>query len=347
MPKRSKISPTSLRGDLQGGIVASIMVVSRAIPLGVLVFAPFGPATMALGTFAAIVSVIFSNIGAALVRGNAIVINAPYSPTTLMLASAATLIMSRVGAETVDATGVALPLTLLFFIVFASGACQVLLGLFKVGFIAKYVSYPVIAGLVNGTAILIVLGQTRAILGVGQEVALYKLLWSPGLISLPTLLIGAATLLLLWKSTALIRWLPPELGGLLGGTLLFYIFRLLNLQAIGGTIGTIASGFPSPKFLPGFIELALQPHTLTVIRELLPIILSITLINSLHTLVLDMMVGNLTEGRPDSNRELIGQGLGNMLSSVFGGVSASGSTPATISGYHNGGHTVSVKVFCG
>jgi hypothetical protein len=83
------------KGDLIGGMISSVMGLPKAIPWGVLVFSPLGPAYAATGAFAGLVAIIFSNLGSAASRGAAVLNNGPFSITTLLLASVVPLVSSR------------------------------------------------------------------------------------------------------------------------------------------------------------------------------------------------------------------------------------------------------------
>lgn len=337
-----------IKGDAVGGIVSSIMGLPKAIPMGSLVFAPFGPEYIALGTFAGMVSIIFSNFGSAITRGNAVLNSGPFSIPSLMLVSAVPIIMSNTGANLNAPVSMSLPIALIFFVVFASGFFQLLFGLFKVGSIAKYIPYPVIAGLMNGAGLMICLGQVRPMLGLSKNSAFSDVTLISSQISAPNLIVGIVTLLLLWRGDMITRRIAPTFLGLIGGTILFHAFRFTGYgDATGGTIGTVSGGIPSPKYLVDIFGIFQDDKGLAAAIDLIPVILSIALVNSLRSLVVIAAVDGVTHERTDSNKELVGQGLGNMMCSVFGGISAAGSQSTTISGYRNGASSSTTKVFSG
>jgi len=339
---------TRLKGEAVGGFISTVLGLPGAIPMGILVFAPLGVEYMALGTFAGMVSVIFSNFGSAITRGNTVLISGPSSIPTVLLATTIPIIMSSTGAHSNDPISMSLPIALIFLVVFASGFFQVLFGYFKVGSIGKFIPYPVIAGLMNGTGLMLCIGQIRPILGISKNVSLSDIPLIFSQISIPNLLVGITTLLLLCRGQLLTRHIPLTLLGLIGGSILFHIFRLTGYdETTGGTIGNISGGIPTPKFLFEIIGLLHDEKGWATAINLIPIALGIAFVNSLRALIVITAVDGVTYERTDSNKELIGQGLGNMLNSVFGGITATGNQSATITSYRSGAQGRASKVFSG
>ena len=339
---------TLIKGDAVGGFISTILGLPGAIPMGILVFAPLGVEYMALGTFAGMVSVIFSNFGSAITRGNTVLISGPSSIPTVLLATTIPIIMSSTGAHSNDPISMSLPIALIFFVVFASGFFQLLFGFFKVGSIGKFIPYPVIAGLMNGTGLMLCIGQIRPILGLSKNVSLSDISLIFSQISIPNLLVGITTLLLLCRGQILTRHIPLTLLGLIGGSILFHIFRLTGFdETSGGTIGSISGGIPTPKFLFDILESLQDEKSRATAINLIPIAFGIAFVNSLRALIVITAVDGVTYERTDSNKELIGQGLGNMLNSIFGGITATGNQSATITSYRSGAQGRASKIFSG
>ncbi|MDP1871041.1 MAG: SulP family inorganic anion transporter [Gallionella sp.] len=357
------------KGDLVGGVISSVMGIPKAIPWGMMVFAPLGPAFVAAGTFAGLVAIIFSNFGAAFARGAPVLNSGPFSITTIMLASAAPVILSHTHSDLSDPATVTLVVELIFFTVFLSGVFQVVFGFARIGTLAKYIPYPVIAGLMNGAGIAIIVSQIRPITGLGKDIALNDFTAVLPHVSIASLCLGAATLLLFSRGDRLARWIPtafigrvdsapqvnrrksyripPAFLGIIGGTVLYYLMNFFGYgNRIGGTIGQVAGGLPTPQHLFDFIGIVLSGGQLGLLADLAAIAMSIAIVNSLRSLIVVMAVDNVTYERSDSNKELIGQGVGNMLSAAFGGISSAVSQSTTIAGYRNGATTPATKVYC-
>ena len=158
---------TQLRGDILGGITATLVGLPGSMAYGIIVFAPLGTDYVAIGAAAGLIGLVFANLGAGLAGSNPVLITTPDPVSSLMLAAALSIVLDTIVAiETPDAATLAT--ILLFFIVFASGFCQVVLGLLKLGNLAKYIPYPVTAGILNGVAILMFVDQVRPLLGLSS-----------------------------------------------------------------------------------------------------------------------------------------------------------------------------------
>ncbi|MBC8508556.1 MAG: hypothetical protein H8D34_27170 [Chloroflexi bacterium] len=159
----SNQTTSSLRGDIVGGITSSVLAMAESMAYGALAVAPLGLEYAPLGSAAGLIALAFSNLGAFLFSGVRIMINGPYAMTSLMLASALAIISEEITSDAATA------LVFLFLIVFLTGLLQALFGFLKLGSLAKYIPYPVIAGLSNGTAILIFFNQLYPLLGLDNS----------------------------------------------------------------------------------------------------------------------------------------------------------------------------------
>ena len=129
-----------LPGDFAGGTIASILSLPEAMAYGTMIFAPLGPEYIAFGVVAGLVALCFSNLSATGFGGVRVMINGPYSMTTLMIASAVAIIAGKLPNNDVD-----IIIGLIFLLVLLCGLFQVLFGLLKVGELVKYIPYPVIS----------------------------------------------------------------------------------------------------------------------------------------------------------------------------------------------------------
>ena len=198
IPIRGGGSTSNIGGDIAGGTTATILA------YGTIVFAPLGPDYVGLGVVAGLIALCFSNLGAAASGGVRVMNNGPYSLSSLMLASSITII-----ARNVSNANVTTVIGLLLFIVFLCGLFQIVFGLLKFGELVKYIPYPVTSGLLNGTAILIFLGQIRPMLGLSGKNSLLDF----GSIQPFTFLVGLVTVLAVQCGSKLTRKIPaPFLG---------------------------------------------------------------------------------------------------------------------------------------
>ena len=331
LPVRGKTWSSTLIGDLTGGTTAAILGLPEAIAYGTIVFAPLGPDYLALGVVAGLIALCLSNLVSAGCRGVRVMSSGPYSLSSLMLASSITIILNRL-----PHTSISVVISLLFFIVFLSGLIQVIFGLLKLGELVKYVPYPVAAGLINGTALLIFAAQIRPMLGMSSESRLFDFAHMQPL----NFLVGFVTILTSLYGAKYIRRIPAPFLGIGAGTLLYYFLIFVGFKSsMGPTIGTISFTIPTFGLVDDLKIFFLSANAFHILPKLISLAFGIAIVASLQTLIASVSAANLLKERSNTNRELIGQGLGNMASSFSGGIVSAGSQSRTIASFIYGGRT--------
>lgn len=340
----NKISK-ALKGDLAGGMTAAMLTLPSVIILGPVVFAALGTDYIPFAIVSGLFALCFSNLGASLYSGIPFIINGPSPISSIMLASALVVILENVkelasGPEIIPAA-----LVLLFLVVFLSGVIQMLFGLLKLGFLAKYIPYPVLAGLLNGTAIRIILTQSRDILGLVPNFRFSGLSNLLSGFNPFTLTVGIVTLASIYISSKKIRKIPAPFTGILVGTVFYYLLKLAGLKSgLGPVIGKIHSVIPKPDYLVEFFRLPFKPGFLQLAYRLTPISLGIAVINSLRTQMAIVSIDSFTGERSNSDNELISQGIGNTIAAVFGGIASTGLGTSSMANYRYGGRTTVSKL---
>ena len=298
---------SNLRGDVYGGITAGIV----ALPLAL----AFGEASGA-GPIAGLWGAIFTGFFAALFGGTGSQITGPTGPMVVVFAG-------------VFATLHGDP-ALVFAAVVLAGLLQVAFGFFGLGQYIRLVPYPVISGFMSGIGCIIIALQASRLFGheptgSGTIPALSAI---PGAVmdpNLGALAIGVLTLVMIfsWPSSWG-RWLPGPLAALIVGTI----------------VATFVSGVPIlgdiPTGLPALIVPEFTQSTFLIVLEAAGILAVLGAIDSLLT---SLVADNMTRTRHDSNRELIGQGIGNTISGLFGAIPGAGATMRTVVNIRTGGST--------
>ena len=307
----------NLYGDLTGGLTAAVV----ALPLAM----AFGVASGA-GPIAGIYGAIFVGFFAALFGGTPAQVSGPTGPMTVVMAAVLTQYLAMFPDD--PAKGAALAFT----VVMLGGAIQIALGLARVGRTIDYVPAPVISGFMSGIGVIIVLLQLYPLLGhavVGSPIkaaaGLPALFAQPGL---EVLAFGLATL-------AIVFFLPKRIGRVVPAPLVALIVVSVAVALIEpgpsvALIGDIPSGFP-------------RPHAPTLTLALLPKVLesaiTLALLGAIDSLLTSLVADNITRTQHDSNRELIGQGIGNAIAGLFGGLPGAGATMRTVINVRSGGRT--------
>ncbi|ELS58416.1 SulP family inorganic anion transporter [Streptomyces viridochromogenes] len=225
------------------------------------------------------------------------------------------------GPITVVATGViaAHGLEGAFLAFIMAGGFQILFGLCRLGSFIRYIPHPVVSGFMGGIALIIILGELDQVRS--------------------SFLIVASTIVLMLVATRVIRSIPASLIALVVMTLALRLTgSLLQDVRVGPVplntaidyIGQIPESIPSIT-VPDFSGSQLLTLVLPA--------LSIALLGSIDSLLTSVVMDNITGNRHHSNKELIGQGLGNAVSGLFGGLASAGATVRSVVNVRSGGRT--------
>ena len=342
------LSPTQPRrtdraGDVWGGLAAMLVALPSAIAYGVAMDAMLGADYVGQGVRAGILGAIAIGIVTPLLGGAPRLISAPCAPAAAVMAALAGELL----AGTRGAAGVAGPervVALLALVALLSGALQFLYGAAGGGRLIKYIPFPVVSGYLSGVGVLIFLSQVPNFLGLAKGTGLWKALNSAPLWQVPSLVVGSVTIAGVVFAPKLTTAVPATILGLLAGVLAYFVlafFRpeLRELAQNHFVIGTLGGG--SGSLLPSVGErLAVFIGVgWADVRALLMPALTLSVLLSIDTLKTCVVVDALTRTRHNSNRELIGQGIGNLASAFIGGLPGAGTMGATLVNVESGGKT--------
>ncbi len=303
-----RLGSQTLRGDLAGGITATIVALPVALAFGV---------ASGLGPMAGLYGAIAVGFFAPVFGGTRSQISGPTTPMAVAMAVIVTNYASTLGEA--------------LTVVVMGGLVQVLLGISRIGRFVAYTPHLVMSGLMSGIGIILILMQTLPFFGMpaspgGAMGAVRSWPALAGNVNGSAVAIAAFTLAIcvLWPRR-LARHLPGPLAALVAGTLLG-VFWLSNAPVIG----QVPAGLPRIQFeLPeiAFLATALVPA------------LILALLGSADSLFISPVAHALTGSRHNPDRELIGQGAGNVVAGLIGGVPGAGSGRLTMAGMRAGGRT--------
>jgi len=322
-------------GEIWGGLAAMLVALPSAIAFGLLIYLPLGPAYAAVGAMAGILGTIAIGIVAPIFGGTPRLISAPCAPAAAVL-SALVLELGTLQPDHI--------LLLLTLVALLAGGLQFLFGTIGGGRLIKYIPYPVVAGYLSGVGVLIFLSQVPKLIGLPKGTALWEGLSSPALWKTPGLIVGIVTMAVMVLASRITRAVPAPILGLLGGILTYFGLgtaypEMLTLSGNPLVIGPIsgAGGNLWTAFMDRWTALGgLSPADLHLI--LIPA-LTLAVLLSIDTLKTCVVIDALTRSRSNSNRELIGQGLGNLASAFTGGMPGAGTMGATLVNINSGGAT--------
>ena len=329
----------SLRGDFAGGVASAIPGLAHALTLGVLAFAPLGADSAEIGIRAGFAAAVYGGIAATLLSGTPLPATGARASTSLILAG---FVVTLAADPELGAAGTVALATLS---VAAAGVLQIAFGALRLGNLAKFVPYPVIGGFMTGVAILIALSQLPHVLGVTPETLRKPVLeWLAAAEPL-TAAVSMATAVIVWLVAWRWRRSPAALIGLVAGTAVYYLIRLaVPSGALGPVVGALPVGLPLPTALAGMIDVIAQPAAVKHFPALVAAAAVIAIIGALDSLLGAAAIDAATGTRHRANRELVAQGAGNLVSSLFGGVPVALSPTRAIPAWRAGGRTRGIGI---
>ncbi len=338
---------TTLKGDVFGAVSAATINLPMAIGYGITGFFALGndfiPQAVILGVSATIFSCLFT----ALFSGTPTLISGPSGPLTIVLISIVAKLQNTIAPFTYLQNHYALVIGSAALCLIIGGLLQALLGFFRIGSLVKYVPYPVISGFVNGIALSLILHQLPNLLGIDISYKFFDVIrflhsTDPG-----TLLIGVFTFGSVILARRYISNLSPPLFGLLAGTTAYYLMHAAVPAAVSGrVIGDIRIDL----LTTAFVGVSWRVFDFKLVASVLPDILFfgmiICLISSVETLMSSAAIGYRTGDRFDSNKDLVGQGIGNVAAAFFSAMPASGSLVRSFANLNSGAKTRWSGVMC-
>lgn len=316
----------TIKGDFTGGLTAAIIALPMALAFGL----QCNPDHPEIGLYTAI----FLAIIASLVAGTKTLISDPTGPMTII---AAGVIASAGGAE----SGLS---TIIVSFAFA-GIFQILFGIIKVAQYVKYISYPVLSGFMGGIGIIIILFQWNSFFGDPPRKEIFDIIghlpdpiihhhWS-------AMILGLSTLGLIYIIPIISKKLPAGLIALIIGTLIsFFIDPTWGADWEFEIIGRIPDNLPTFKL--EVLDFEWSNLSIAIVSGL-----TLAGLGTIDTLLTSVVADNLTKTKHNGNRELIGQGLGNFVTALFGGIPGAGSTTGTVANINSNGTTNLSGIFKG
>ncbi|MEO0570057.1 MAG: SulP family inorganic anion transporter [Bacteroidota bacterium] len=306
----------NFKGDLTGGLVAGVIALPLALAFGV---------QSGMGAAAGLYGAIAVGIFAALFGGTQTQASGPTGPMTVVSAALVAGAIQMNGSLE-NAMGVILVTFLL------GGLIQIVFGLLNIAGYVKYFPYPVVSGFMSGVGLIIIILQLFPLVGLSSPkstVAVIKDLprmFTEG--NLYALGLGLLTVAIYYLFPKITKTIPSALVALLIASLAAYF-----LKWDVPVIGEIPSGLPALQISTMW---PIDPGAYGIIIEY-AIVLAV--LGSIDSLLTSVIADNMTKTKHNSNRELIGQGIGNMLAAMIGGIPGAGATKGTVVNINAGGKT--------
>ena len=316
MSKNQLIDTSNLRGDFFGGVTAGVVALPLALAFGV---------QSGMGAIAGIYGAIAVGILAAWFGGTSTQISGPTGPMTVV---SAVVIATEIELHgSLDAA-----LGTIIAIFFLAGVLQILLGVLKIGQYIRYMPYPVVSGFMSGIGVIIILLQVFPFLGHSSPKKILDIFSElPNVlpdIKMESVFLALATIATIYLFPKITKLIPSALVALV---VLTGISTLMGLDV--AIIGNIPDGLPALQ-LESFMHIDYSEPMLIIIPAI-----TLAALGTIDSLLTSIVADNMTKTQHNSNKELIGQGLGNMAAAVIGGIPGAGATMRTVVNINSGGKT--------
>ena len=314
-------------GDFWGGFAAMLVALPSAIAFGVTIYLPLGASYAAQGALAGILGVTALGLIAPVLGGTNRLITAPCAPAAAVLAAFALESIHNGG----DLPTVILMLSVLGLM---AGLLQIFFGMVRLGRLIEYMPYPVVSGYLSGVGLYIIAGQVPKFLGAPKDMHFWQSLASPAAWQWQGMIVGAVTIVVMLGAPRITKLVPAAILGLLAGVLAYFGLgladpALLTLEGNPFVVGSLGGGGSFADAMTARWH-AMSDVEFGQIMHIAVPALTLAVLLSIDTLKTCVVLDALTRSRHHSNRELIGQGFGNVASAVIGGIPGAGTMGATL-----------------
>jgi len=311
----NEINLSNPRGDIFGGVTAAVIALPMALAFGV---------ASGAGAEAGLYGAILVGFFAALFGGSPTLISEPTGPMTVVF----TAVIAKLIATNPE-NGMAMAFT----VVVLAGLFQIMFGLMRLGKYVTLMPYTVISGFMSGIGIILIVLQIGPVLGQATPSGgvLGTLQSIPGLVSSirfeESMLAVLSLAILFFLPDRIKRYAPPQLIALIIGTLVsVYVFSQVDIRRIG----EIPTGLPD-FMMPTF---SVEQWQIMLVDALV-----LGLLGCIDALLTSVIADSLTRTQHNSDKEVVGQGIGNVMSGLFGGLPGAGATMGTVVSIQAGART--------
>lgn len=305
-----------LKGDITGGLVAGVVALPLALAFGV---------QSGMGAAAGLYGAIAIGIFAAIFGGTPTQASGPTGPMTVVSAALV--------AAAIELTGsLESGMNIILLTFFLGGLFQIIFGLINIASYVKYFPYPVVSGFMSGVGLIIIILQLFPFAGLSSPKSTIAVMQDlPRLFSdgnIQAVGLGLLTIFIYYVFPKITKAIPSALVALIVATLAGYF-----LKWDVPVIGEIPSGLPAVQ-ISGFLKVGSNAYPMIFEYAIV-----LAVLGSIDSLLTSVIADNMTKTKHNSNRELIGQGIGNMIAGIIGGIPGAGATKGTVVNINSGGRT--------
>jgi len=306
---------TKLMADLMAGIIVGIVALPLAIAFGI---------ASGVSPEKGIITAIVAGFAISAFGGSRVQIGGPTGAFIIIIYG----IIQQYGLE-----GLAIATVM-------AGIFLILLGVFRLGTIIRYIPYPIVIGFTSGIALTIFTTQIKDLFGLtidGTVPADFISKWGVYIqnfatIDLPTTIVGILSVVIIALTPMVSKKIPGSLIAIIVMTIAGYVMT----NYFGIHVDTIGDRF---QINPNVPEATVPALNWVSIKSLISPAITIAILGAIESLLSATVADGIIGHRHNSNQELIGQGIANILSPIFGGIPATGAIARTMTNINNGGKT--------
>ncbi len=329
--------PGAVAGEVWGGLAAMLVALPSAIAFGVTIFAPLGARYAAQGALAGILGATALGLIVPALGGTNRLITAPSAPATAVMSALAIELSQK--AVSPDKA-----IVMMCVVALLCGGFQAMFGGLGLGRLIKYMPYPVVSGYLSGVGLIIIISQVPRLLGAPKNADFWRAIFTPSLWNWNGIIVGVVTMVMMITARKLTHAVPAAIIGLIAGAIAYFLLSLRDASLLSVAGNPLVVG-PLTGSSGGYLTAiagrwkAISGLSWDDLQLLVSPALTLAVLLSIDSLKTCVVVDALTRSRHDSNRELIAQGVGNIGTSLVGGVPGSGTMGATLINIASGGQT--------
>lgn len=329
------------RGDLIAGLTVAVVMVAIDGAYGLVTFAALGPSATSVAFTAGIVTAVLANLLTPALGARGPLLCGSASALALLAHPLITAAMAVPALQNADGSPrVAAIMAVVAAGVVLGGLLQTVLALLRAGRLVRYVPYPVHAGFMNGVAVLMLVAMLPHILGSGTMV-LSEARPAATVIAVLCAVIAVG-------AGRYVRKVPPVLLALATGTLLHHgVAATLGPQHVGPLLGRLQVQPPTLDTLRDAAALFEQGALLSLAWPLAAFAVALALLSTLQTLLAGSVVDTVVQRRHDPDREVLAQGVVNVLTGPIGGIGSAGGLARSMVGLNSGGTGAATRLAYG
>lgn len=324
-------------GDFWGGLASMLVALPASVAFGVTVYAAISPQYAVFGALAGILGAAALGLIASSLGGTDRLISAPCAPAAAVLSAFAVELVQ----QGTSPSNIVLLLTVLGIL---TGLIQMLIGFMGGGRLIRYIPYTVVSGYLTGVGLIIIGSQIPGFVGMTPDTAWWRVLMSPALWDLRSVVVGSATVLVALVAPRFTTAVPSTILGVVAGALAYLalaesdasMLTLTDNRLVLGALGATGEGYI--ETISGRWK-EIGELKLVQVGGLVGGALTLAALLSIDTLKTCVVIDQKTRTRHEPNRELLAQGLANITASGLGGIPGAGTMGATMVNLSSGAQT--------